>query len=183
MIGVAKAGVPLSIENMLSLSSNQMSKIAKIAGTSEGVPSIQLDSEKKHEQQAAVASTIQSLKSNTNRTTRLFVSLKSLTKLRRSSLIKKLEINQTLSLACIDEVHLCVQFAITFRPSAAPLKTVLFDLFRLNDPINQKAFSLKVPVLFVTATFNRDMSNLLHEMTGLRTKNECMFWSESDSFS
>ena len=183
MIGVIKAGVTLIIESMLSLSSDQMSKIAKIADTTEGVSSIQLDSIKKHEQQTAVVSSIQSLKSNTNRTIYLFASPEALTKPVWSSLLKQLIINQTLSLVCIDEVHLYVQFAITFRPSIISLKTILFDLLHLHNPINQNIHLLKVPVLFMTATFNDNMNKLLNKITGLKIEKECIFWSESDSFS
>ena len=44
MIGVIKAGITLIIESMLSLSSDQMSKISKITDTTDSVSSIQLDS-------------------------------------------------------------------------------------------------------------------------------------------
>ena len=118
MIGVIKAGITLIIESMLSLSSDQMSNISKITNTTNGVSSIQLDSIKKPDQQAAVASALLSLSHDMNHKIYLFSSSEALTKTVWSSLIKKLIDKNTLSLVCIDEVHLFVQFAmITFCPS------------------------------------------------------------------
>ena len=80
MTGVIKGGVTLIIESMLSLSSDQMSKIKRIANTTDGVSSIQLDSIKKIDQQKSVVSALQSLKANTNRTIYVFASPEALTK-------------------------------------------------------------------------------------------------------
>ena len=100
MIGVIKAGITLIIESMLSLSSDQMSNISKITNTTNGVSSIQLDSIKKPDQQAAVASALISLSHDTNHTIYLFSSPEALTKPVWSSLIKTMIDKNTLSLVC-----------------------------------------------------------------------------------
>ena len=183
MIEVLTAGVTLIIESMLSLSSDQMSKISKIKQTTDGITSIQLDSIKKADQQASVVTALLSLKANTNRTIYLFASPEALTQPVWSSLIKELITKQTLNLVCIDEVHLFVQFAITFRPSIISLKSLLFDLLHSTHASNNNTQQLTVPVLFMTATFNEKMKELLTKITGLKIRKECIFWSGASSFS
>jgi hypothetical protein len=182
MIGVIKAGITLIIESMLSLSSDQMSKISNICNTTDGVSSIQLDAIKKPEQQARVASSLLSLSPNTNRTIYIFSSPEALTKPIWSLLMKQLIQKKTLSLVCVDEVHLYVQFAITFRPSIISLKSLLFDLLHVSNQSNNSYQTLKVPVLFMTATFNKTLLDLLTKVTGLSIKSESTFWSDASSF-
>ena len=80
MIGVIKGGVALIIESIIPLSSHQMSEINRIAKTTDGMSSIQLDSIKKTELKKAVVSAMRSLKTNTNRTMHAFASTEALTK-------------------------------------------------------------------------------------------------------
>ena len=183
MIGVIKAGVTLIIESMLSLSSDQMSKISKIKLTTDGITSIQIDSIKKANQQELVVSALRSLKPNTNRTIYLFTSPEALTQPAWSSLIKQLITKQTLNLVRVNKVHLFVQFAITFRPSIISLKSLLFDLLHSTHASNNNIQQLTVPVLFMTATFNDNMKVLLYKITGLKIRKECTFWSGTSSFS
>jgi superfamily II DNA helicase RecQ len=183
MIGIIKGGVTLIIESMLSLSSDQMSKISKISNTTDGVSSIQLDSIKKQDHQQAIVSALQKIPSNTNRTIYLFASPEALTKPIWSNLMKQLILNQTLSLVCIDEVHLFVNFAITFRPSIISLKRLLFDSIHSSNNTNNESQCLKVPILFMTATFNKNMNTLLKKITGLHIEDDFIYWSDASSFS
>ena len=66
-----------------------------------------------------------------------------------------------LRLFCIDEVHLFVEFGITFRKTFIGMKEAVFDKLKSNDD------DLHVPILFMTATFNLELKALLTQLTGI----------------
>ena len=83
---------------------------------------------------------------------------------------------QLLRLLCIDEVHLFVEFGITFRKTFIRMKESVFDKLKSNDDY------LHVPILFMTATFHLELKSLLAQMTGIvvHPRNTC--WGMPNSF-
>jgi superfamily II DNA helicase RecQ len=116
-IGVVKRGVSLIIENTLSLSSDQLSKIRNISKRLPNVHSFQLDSIKTESTSIYLANQIKNLRLTSSTTIFLFASPESLLSEPWLSLIHHTIDNNILLQICIDEVHLYVMFAITFRQS------------------------------------------------------------------
>jgi superfamily II DNA helicase RecQ len=188
-VGVIKRGVSLIIQNTLSLSSDQLSKIDKISQRLPRVYAIQLDSIKELHQQNLLIATLSSLSSTTNCTFYLFASPECLIKQPWQRLIDTLIHNEVLKFVCFDEVHLFVSFGISFRPNFIRLKELLFEKLRLRGtaPIQQRentgqSTTLKIPILFMTATFNDVLLKHLEKMTGLSIKQDCFHWSGCNTF-
>ena len=70
--------------------------------------------------------------------------------------------SEILRLFCIDEVHLFVQFGLSFRRQFQELRQVIINYFRVP---NTEIY--KVPLLFMTATFNNMLMGLLEQMLGI----------------
>jgi hypothetical protein len=80
-----------------------------------------------------------------------------------------------LVLVCIDgEVHLFVQFDLWFRSEFVRLKSVLFDHLRHGADSEETL----VPVLFMTATCDRDLFGQLEILTGLTFLVNNIFWPD-----
>ena len=78
-----------------------------------------------------------------------------------------------LRLLCIDEVHLFVEFACTFRPDFCKLKGTIFKevLASTLDGV-----SLKIPVLCMTASFTEKHLTLFQTLSGFQIFNKNTFW-------
>ena len=131
-IGVIKQGVSLIIENTLSLSSDQLSKIKLISQRIPNVHCFQLDSIKKETAQSSLVNELSKLQSNSKATIFLFSSPESLVKEPWLTLLSNLINNDVLKQVCVDEVHLFVMFAITFRHSFLKLRYLLFNKLKAN---------------------------------------------------
>ena len=83
-------------------------------------------------------------------------------------------LNMKLVLVCIDEVHLFVQFGLWFRSEFVRLKSVLFDHLRRGADSDKTL----VPVLFMTATCDRDLLGQLEILTGLTFLVHNIFWPD-----
>ena len=81
-----------------------------------------------------------------------------------------------LRLFCIDEVHLFVEFGVTFRKVFVKMKRLIFDKLK---SING---ALHVPILFMTATINLELQSLLTQMTGIVVHPYNTCWGTPDSF-
>ena len=78
---------------------------------------------------------------------------------------------RVLKLVCVDEIHLFVMFGLTFRKEFTLLKASFFrhliDNSNTVDNTNG-CYCLKVPLLLMTATFNRELISLLEQMIGIK---------------
>ncbi len=91
-----------------------------------------------------------------------------------------IELN-ALNLLCIDEVHLYVDFGLTFRKSFTRLKDKVFASL-IDKDYNEHYTVLKVPVLFMTATFNMGLISLLQRMTGINISYNNYVWGDINDF-
>ena len=177
-IGVIKQGVSLIIENTLSLSSDQLSKIKQISERIPNVHCFQLDSLKTETSRSSLATQLSKLDSKSNATIFLFSSPESVIKEPWQSLLSQLINKDVLKQVCIDEVHLFVIFAITFRHSFLKLRSLLFNQLRdhtqlqhhhnptIINSTNPQICHLKVPIIFMTATFNSQLLYYLQRIIG-----------------
>jgi hypothetical protein len=86
---------------------------------------------------------------------------------------------------CIDEVHLFVQFRLTFCQEFALLQPVLFKKLRVQvsrPSAKLSRFHTTVPVLFMTATCNQTMVEKIEKLSGLRFHHSSsIFWPSADA--
>jgi hypothetical protein len=189
-IGIIKQGVSLIIENTLSLSSDQLSKIKQISERVPNVHSFQLDSLKTASSRTSLATQLSKVHSNSNTTIFLFSSPESVIREPWQSLLSQLITKNVLRQVCIDEVHLFVMFAITFRHSFLKLKNLLFNQLIDNNTnipsiipsTNPCVRHLKVPILFMTATFNAQLLHYLERIVGFTIPYPSTFWSDRSTF-
>ena len=185
-VGSVTCGVTLIIENTLSLSADQHSKI-KNANTAHGpVKAFHLDSIRSKKNQDSLSNMLLGLTKNTDATIFIFSSPEYLLKEPWNLTMQQLIEKGTLRLVCIDEVHQFVMFGCTFRPEFGLLKDTLFKKIRVDNDMfstnsSQLSVSLKVPLLLMTATFNNELLRLLQLMTGIRILPSMYLWSGRQS--
>ena len=90
---------------------------------------------------------------------------------------------RVLKLVCVDEIHLFVMFGLTFRKDFTLLKASFFR--HLIDESNTSnttngCYYLKVPLLLMTATFNRELMSLLELMIGIKILPHNYLWGNRD---
>jgi superfamily II DNA helicase RecQ len=100
------------------------------------------------------------------------------------TMIDSLIAKRLLSMLCVDEVHLFVQFRLTFRQEFAQLQSALFKKLRVkaSPSADPSRAHTSVPVLFMTATCNKTMLDQIELLSGLRF--DCsnnIFWSTADT--
>lgn len=180
-IGTVDAGVTIVLENTLSLSSDQLSKISEANEECGPIEAYQLDSIKSQSLRTDFSKHIRSFHSSTNATIFLFSSPEEMQRAPWPNLVASLTLKHVLRLACIDEVHQFVMFGLTFRTSFCALKKSLFkqliDYKHLNNNPTSMPTHLKVPLLCMTATFDHDLLQLLQRMIGIRFLPSNFFWS------
>jgi hypothetical protein len=126
---------------------------------------------------------IKNLNEHSTCTIFLFASPKSLIVEPWMSLIHHIIENNTLKQICIDEVHLYVIFAISFRHLFLKLRTILFDKVQTfknsniptTSPTDIPTSVFKVPILLMTATFNIKLLNYLQQIIDFVVPNPTMF--------
>jgi superfamily II DNA helicase RecQ len=99
-------------------------------------------------------------------------------------MIDSLITKRLLSMLCIDEVHMFVQFGLTFRQEFALLQSVLFKKLRVkaSPSAELSRFHTAVPVLFMTATCNQSMVAQNEKLSGLRfDRSSNIFWPSADA--
>ena len=184
-VGAVTCGVTLIIENTLSLSADQHSKI-KSANKAHGpIKAFHIDSIRTKTKQDNLANMLVSLSPNTDATIFLFSSPEFLLKEPWNSMIQTLLDNNLLRLICVDEAHQFVMFGYTFRPEFGLLKESLFQKIivpNVTDSLTPSRFpvSLKVPLLLMTATFNTELLRLLQSMIGISITPSMYLWSGRD---
>ena len=83
---------------------------------------------------------------------------------------------QLLKLLCIDEIHEFVDFGHSFCHDFFELKNKVLQNIKID--INHSV----VPILLMTATFNKDLLHLLQQMIGFNISNSNTFWAPIKSF-
>jgi hypothetical protein len=101
-------------------------------------------------------------------------------------MIDSLIAKRLLSMLCIDEVHLVVQFGHTFRQEFALLQLVLFkklQVLQVSPSAELSRFHTStVPVLFMMATCNQTMVEQIGKLSGLRSHcSSSIFWLSADA--
>ena len=174
-VGAVTRGVTLIIENTLSLSADQHSKI-KSANTAHGpIKAFHLDSIRTKRNDEKVSNLVTTLANNTNASTFLFSTPEYLLKNPWMTMIETLIDKRLLRLVCVDEAHQFAMFGCAFRPEFSLLKDSLFKKIVNNNDSNENSnnssslpINLKVSLLLMTATFNIQLSSILQKMIGIR---------------
>jgi len=178
-VGTVTCGVTLVIENTLSLSADQHSKI-KNANPGHGpIKAFHLDSIRTKRNQDKLCKLLVNLPDNTDATIFLFSSPEYLLNDPWKDTMKCLINKNILRLVCIDEVHQFVMFGCTFRPDFGLLKQSLFQ-HMISQKQNELGVKLNVPLLLMTATFNIELLNILQRMIGIRVPPTMFLWSGRD---
>ena len=183
-IGIIKGGVSFIIQNTLALSSDQLSKISQL--NRPNIKCIQLDSLKSHHHRRLVYDFAIQLSNRRHYSLFLFNSPEALCNPIWSKLVDVLIMNNTISQVVVDEVHLFVQYGLSFRSRFLDLKKTLFDkLVRsTSDIVDSESNSSGTicPVVFMTATFNNTLLSYLSRICGYSIKSQHTFWADKTSF-
>lgn len=139
----------------------------------------QLDSIKKPHLQQILKNKLNSLQSNSTVTIFIYTSPECLMKEPWKSVVIVLINRRVLKLVCVDEIHLFVMFGLTFRKEFTLLKaSFLMHLIDKKSTSNTTngCYYLKVPLLLMTATFNRKLMSLLELMIGIKILPHKYLW-------
>ena len=177
-LSVVNGGLTIVIENTLSLGSDQTAKIVNANEYSGGrILSFQLDEVKNIDLQKRLSNRIiELLESNTAISIILFSSPEVLMTKIWTDMLCVLLRKKLLRLLCIDEVHLFVEFGLTFRKCFLQMKHIIFDKLKSMNG------ALHIPILFMTATFNLELKSLLTQMTGVDVHPYNICWGILNSF-
>ena len=175
---IVTSGVTIVVENTLALSSDQTSKISSLVTTgSKDIKAYQLDIFKlPHELRRLVNAILKHTSLNVCTSIICFTSPETLLNPICIRFVKKLIDSNKLNLLCIDEIHLFLEFGISFRPIFQDMKTKIIKL------LHKDSKSLKVPLLMMTATFDLVMFNMIQKMLGINIDREHVFWAEYFTF-
>ena len=175
---VVPGGVTFVIENTLALASDQASKVASLVNPGiKVVKSYQLDKFKtNNELQRLCDGILAHLSKNPSTSFVCYSSPKTLVNATTVSFVDQLVKERRLNLFCIDEIHLFIEFGISFRQVFQSLKNKNIKLFCNNDG------SMKVPILLMTATFDTNMFHLIQRMLGVKIYSNNIFWVEAHEF-
>jgi superfamily II DNA helicase RecQ len=165
--------VVLSIAPLLSLSKDQTTKLEMKAQTSKLV-SIHLDEYRSKEEVNAIVASVARVPQSTASLI-LFASPQVLGNKYRG-LLRMLIEKKMLSMVCVDEVHLFVQFGLRFRAEFLHLKRLLFLPMVVSN--NQSITVTQAPILFMTATADLVMLRQLERITGYRFQESNIFWQK-----
>ena len=194
---VVTNGVSIIIEPTLALSSDQASKFDKASKEYGGlVYSYQLDLYKKDNDRQALANNIITvLEKKKHQDVHLgivsfvlFTSPEALVLPIWMTFVDKLIKLEMLNLICIDEVHLFIEFGLSFRKEFLSLRDNLFKKIIVQttsstiDTNSINSTNLKVPFLCMTATFNLLLLNLIQKMTKITFNHRQLHWSNKSEF-
>ena len=185
--GIIKGGISLIIQTTLSLSSDQKVKIINIGKKYKNVKALQLDAIKGASNIKKVCNILRTLPTQTNKTVFLFSLPEALCQPHWANLVAELIECRNLHQICVDEVHLFVQFAVTFRPSFIRLREILFQKVLINRPTNNNCTTnttdqnseTTVNVIFMTATYNQNLHKYLKRITGYTMLCDTFIWSSN----
>ena len=171
-IGNILRGVAVIIQPTLALSADQKSEIDFAKITDYAIVGIQCDSIKSTLAFELLEKTLLNVDDSTTANIFLFVSPETLLKDQWIKLLMKLISNKVMRLLVVDEVHLFVEFGMSFRKSICDLKKVLFDQL-WKDKLQIK---LSVPIIFMSTTFNVEYMKYLKLMTGISINDDNIHW-------
>ena len=157
-VGRILGGVYWTICPLLSLSADQTEKINdyKQQFGDNGIRPIHIDETEELTDIAALQIQLLAMDVDTNRVAALFSSPQAFNKPWVMSLFDKLLEKGLLRLFCVDEVHIAVRHALTFRSVYTPLKKFVFE--NLNSAkSDKKPGKLRIPVLLMTATASKGL--------------------------
>ena len=109
-VGVVKSGVTLTIENTLSLSSDQMSKIRKTSDKDGKIIPLHLDAIKNDKEKKDTEKLLMGLDKNGSTTVFVFSSPEKILEKFWMNILKHLIRSGTLKMCCVDEVHQFVSY-------------------------------------------------------------------------
>lgn len=178
-IAAVKGGVTIIVENTLSLGTDQSSKVDLIAHSSNKkfIKSFHLDSFKSDAEQALLSASILSHCSNNCETSIvIFSSPETLLKPSWIQFINDVHSKHLLNLLCVDEIHLYIEFGTSFRTSFQRLRDEVFGVFKIS------ATTSTIPLLFMTATFNYHLHDILQRMIGFQIGIQNIFWARTTEF-
>jgi superfamily II DNA helicase RecQ len=173
-VGVILAGVVLTISPLLSLAADQTDKVGSKASQEFGnVLSFHLDEIRDRKEQQAVATSVSNLAYATTQTVFLFASPQVF--VNNPTWRKLLDViiqKKLLRFVAVDEIHLFVHFARSFRQEFAWLKPYLFSKLQSRGSSSRTT----VPVLFMTATCNESILKNVELLSGLKFHVANIFW-------
>ena len=181
-VGVVTRGVTLIIENTLSLSADQQSKIKRASDVNGPVRAFHLDSIKRQNVTTRLSKYLLDLDPKTNASIFLYTSPECLLKSPWIEVFNSLLDKSLLRLVCIDEVHQFVTFGLSFRTEFLKLKSEIFSKLKSTNSSPQNNSILKVPLLFMTATFNKSLVHYLQTITGLAVPPSNYLWADANGF-
>ena len=180
-VGSVECGVTLVIEATLALAADQRSKVAQARNTYGPVLAYQLDSIKKPHLITKLRNKLSGLGAHSNITLFIYSSPEYLIREHWRTVFHGLINRKVLKLVCVDEVHLFVMFGVTFRKEFTLLKESFFQHLiattTAEEGSNNNGIYLKIPLLFMTATFNSSLLGLLNKMTGVVVSPSNYLWS------
>ena len=173
-VGVILAGVVLTISPLFSLAADQTDKVDSRASQEFGnVLSFHLDEIRDRNDQQAVATSVSNMALDTTQTVFLFASPQVFVNnpIWRQ-LLDSIILNKLLRFVAVDEIHLFVHFARSFRQEFAWLKDCLFSKLHYRGSSSRTT----VPVLFMTATCNETIMKNVEVLSGLKFHAANVFW-------
>lgn len=175
---VVDGGVTIIVENTLALGSDQVTKVLLNATNShKHVKAYQLDVFKsKTDQNDLSDAIIDHCTSNNDTSIIIFSSPETLLKKTWKEFITRIIALDYLRLFCIDEIHLFIEFGISFRKDFQLLKNNIIKMIRKDDG------TFKVPIILMTATFDFKLQNLLKNMLAISIKESNTFWGRREDF-
>ena len=189
---VVTNGVSIIIEPTLALSSDQSSKFDSASKEHGGlVYAYQLDLYKNDNDRQMLANSITSVLTEKKKQQDiqlgivsfvLFTSPEALIQPVWMKLVDDLIRLEMLILICVDEVHLFIEFGLSFRKDFISLREKLFKKIISTNSTSSNDLSphrtiLKIPFLSMTATFNLQLLNLLQKMTNITFNPRLLHWS------
>ena len=178
-VAVIDGGITIVLENTLALGTDQSSKIDIIAKSSRKrtIKSIHLDSIKGSKLQHSISkSLVKHCKGNKNTSIIIFSSPESLLKPIWTKFVLDCAKHDILNLICIDEIHMFVEFGCTFRPCFQMLNKSIFSRLCIDSATSS------VPLLLMTATFDKQYQSILQKMIGFDIQHHNTFWARQGSF-
>ena len=170
-------GVSLTIVPVLALGVDLSGKVREKASQGCGrVVSIHLDEIRNITDAEEIIDSVGKLSLDTQKTIMLFASPQALIdKPYWKRFVRDLIDKKILRLIAVDEIQLFVHYGLSFRSQFAMLSTTIFKQIR-----NGK-YATKIPVLFMTASFNLEMFEQLILLTGLQfyPDHRNIFWPGS----
>jgi superfamily II DNA helicase RecQ len=186
------AGFSLTIVPLLSLGVDQEEKLKRYpSDASKGIINpIHLDDYRSAASQRSLVNDLLLIETTTQQTFLLFSSPQAIVGSKPfQELIQHLIKTKLLRMICVDELHLYVQFGLSFRDEFRSLTKYLFDLIRINRYTQQQgkrqimrlSTDTTVPILWMTATASDWIIKELEDMTGISISHDSnnVFWPDA----